>query len=77
MELDYGLLVRGGWGDEDEPQPGSQGGLLGNVLRCIGNESRDRMASHRKHTDTANWKLEGKRGEGTRETPFLEWVSKI
>jgi hypothetical protein len=32
----------------------------GNVLRCIGGEKGDKEASHRKHTDTANWKRGGK-----------------
>ena len=42
-----------------EAHPGSNGRLLGNVLRCIEGEKGEQEASHRKHTDRANWRKRG------------------
>ena len=33
--------------------------VLGNVLRCIEGEKGEQEASHRKHTDRANWRKRG------------------
>ena len=44
--------------------------VIRECVRCIGDEKGDRKASHRKHTDRANWKRGKFEGRSAR-TPSL------
>ena len=60
---------RGGGEGGEEAQPGSNGRVIRECVRLYRRVTGDRKASHRKHTDRANWKC-GKIKGRTRERPL-------